>query len=75
MELLQAQLVDLGLQRERGAAARETSGPPSDTRLAVVSYEHLLAQPAAALAVIGECHESWKALKARGAGTTGFWLG
>ena len=50
MELLQAQLVDLGLQRERGAAARETSGPPSDTRLAVVSYEHLLAQPAAALA-------------------------
>ena len=50
MELLQAQLVDLGLQRERGAAAREASGPPSDTRLAVVSYEHLLAQPAAALA-------------------------
>ena len=32
-------------------------------------------EPAAALAVIGECHESWKALKARGAGTTGFWLG
>ena len=36
---------------------------------------HLPAEPAAALAVIGECHESWKALKARGAGTTGFWLG
>jgi 3'-phosphoadenosine 5'-phosphosulfate synthase len=31
--------------------------------------------PAAAAKVIGECHESWKALKARGAGTTGFWLG
>ena len=28
----------------------------------------------AALAVIGECHESWKALKARGPGDTGFWL-
>ena len=25
--------------------------------------------------VIAECHESWKALKARGAGATGFWLG
>jgi len=25
--------------------------------------------------VVAECHESWKALKARGAGTTGFWLG
>jgi len=30
---------------------------------------------AAAAAVVAECHESWKALKARGAGTTGFWLG
>jgi inorganic pyrophosphatase len=29
---------------------------------------------AEASAVIAECHESWKALKARGAGTTGFWL-
>ena len=25
--------------------------------------------------VIAECHDSWKALKARGAGDTGFWLG
>lgn len=25
--------------------------------------------------VIAECHESWKALKARGPGDTGFWLG
>jgi len=25
--------------------------------------------------VVAECHESWKALKARGAGDTGFWLG
>ena len=24
---------------------------------------------------IAECHSSWKALKARGAGDTGFWLG
>ena len=24
--------------------------------------------------VIAECHESWKALKARGPGDTGFWL-
>merc|ERR1711988_1855905 len=29
---------------------------------------------AAASQVIAECHESWKALKARGAGDTGFWL-
>ena len=29
----------------------------------------------AAAGVVAECHESWKALKARGAGTTGFWLG
>jgi len=28
-----------------------------------------------AAAVIAECHASWKALKARGAGDTGFWLG
>ena len=28
-----------------------------------------------AAAVIAECHSSWKALKARGAGDTGFWLG
>jgi len=31
--------------------------------------------PAEASAVVAECHESWKALKARGVGTTGFWLG
>jgi len=30
--------------------------------------------PAGAAKVIAECHESWKALKARGAGDTGFWL-
>ena len=30
---------------------------------------------AKAASVVGECHESWKALKARGAGDTGFWLG
>jgi len=30
---------------------------------------------AEAAAVITECHESWKALKARGPGETGFWLG
>ena len=30
---------------------------------------------ARAAEVVKECHESWKALKARGAGTTGFWLG
>ena len=24
--------------------------------------------------VIAECHDSWRALKARGAGDTGFWL-
>ena len=29
---------------------------------------------AEANAVIAECHESWKALKARGPGDTGFWL-
>merc|ERR1719238_2634329 len=29
---------------------------------------------AQANAVIAECHESWKALKARGPGETGFWL-
>ena len=29
---------------------------------------------AGASKVIAECHESWKALKARGAGDTGFWL-
>merc|ERR1719181_1988672 len=29
---------------------------------------------AAAAAVVAECHESWKALKAKGAGDTGFWL-
>jgi len=29
---------------------------------------------AGANAVIAECHESWKALKARGPGETGFWL-
>ena len=28
-----------------------------------------------AAAVVAECHASWKALKARGAGDTGFWLG
>jgi len=28
-----------------------------------------------AAAVVGECHASWKALKARGPGDTGFWLG
>lgn len=27
-----------------------------------------------ALAIVNECHESWKALKARGPGDTGFWL-
>ena len=33
-------------------------------------------KPTAAQAsqVIAECHESWKALKARGPGDTGFWL-
>ena len=30
---------------------------------------------AKAASVVAECHESWKALKARGAGDTGFWLG
>uniref|UniRef100_A0A7S3WZ06 Adenylyl-sulfate kinase n=1 Tax=Emiliania huxleyi TaxID=2903 RepID=A0A7S3WZ06_EMIHU len=30
---------------------------------------------ARAAEVVKECHESWQALKARGAGTTGFWLG
>jgi 3'-phosphoadenosine 5'-phosphosulfate synthase len=30
--------------------------------------------PAGAAKVIAECHESWKALKARGPGDTGFWL-
>jgi len=30
---------------------------------------------AEAAAVVGECHASWKALKARGPGETGFWLG
>jgi len=30
--------------------------------------------PEQASAVIAECHESWKALKANGPGTTGFWL-
>lgn len=29
---------------------------------------------AEASAVIAECHQSWTALKARGAGSTGFWL-
>merc|ERR1740138_1663148 len=29
---------------------------------------------AEASAVVAECHESWKALKARGPGDTGFWL-
>ena len=27
-----------------------------------------------ATSVVAECHESWKSLKARGPGTTGFWL-
>jgi len=31
--------------------------------------------PLEAAAVVAECHASWKALKARGAGDTGFWLG
>ena len=31
--------------------------------------------PLEAAAVVAECHASWKALKARGAGNTGFWLG
>jgi len=30
---------------------------------------------AEAAAVVGECHASWKALKARGPGDSGFWLG
>ena len=29
---------------------------------------------AEASTIVAECHESWKALKARGAGSTGFWL-
>lgn len=30
---------------------------------------------AAAMRVIDECHASWKTLKSRGPGDTGFWLG
>lgn len=30
---------------------------------------------AKAMEVVADCHASWKALKARGAGDTGFWLG
>ena len=50
MELLQAQLVDLGLRRERAAAPAGPDTPQSGPRLAVISYEQLLTQPAAALA-------------------------